>query len=152
LNRFKRDGTTVYVPTLKSHLRRMILPGSGIVGTGQDDGRVLIYYEGNKYGAASLADYGDRVYHAWGRMTWEGRGYPTISWALVDAGELLEVGFLLVPEQPDEIAIGAELRRRGHFGPMSFAIRDSVRRELAKPRVVIDRQDIVDEWVAEARP
>jgi hypothetical protein len=115
----KLDGLTVYVPVAGSRLRGWILPGSGIVGTVQPGtGRVLIDYEGNKYGAASLGPYEERVYHAHDRHTWRGRGYPTIARALVPFEELIEVGF---------------------YDPETRTVH-------------IDRQDVVDDWLAAAVP
>jgi hypothetical protein len=145
----KRDGTTIYVPVADSPLRRTIHPGSGIVGTPQPrTGRALIYYQGNESGLEAFETYEARCYHAWGRMTWKGRGYPTVATSVVSLEELIEVGFIIPPTAPDELAIGEALRRHGYFGPMSFDIRDAVRRELMQPKVQIDRQDVVDEWLA----
>jgi hypothetical protein len=100
MNQPKLEGRTVYVPAPDSHLRQTIAAGSGIVGTPQDDGRVLIDYEGNLYGAAQLNDYTARVYHAHDRHVWPSgldpakpaTGYPTVARALVEGSELLEVG------------------------------------------------------------
>jgi hypothetical protein len=88
----KREGRTIYVPVPSSHLRNLIARGSGIVGTPQGNGRVLIDYEGNLYGAENLKTYEERVYHAHDHHTWGAYGYPTVARALVEAKELEPVG------------------------------------------------------------
>lgn len=142
---FKRIGDTVYVPAADSHLRRSILPGSGIVGTAQDDRQVLIDYEGDRYGQGRT--YEERIYHAWDRHTWGENGYPTVARMLVDADELIEVGFLLIPKiEPSEDKLREiMIERYGFYEP---AAAHEIRRELARPQLVIDRQDVVDEWQA----
>jgi hypothetical protein len=88
----QRDGRTVYVPSPTSPLRKTIRAGSGIVGTTQADGRILIDYEGNLYGAVGLEVYEERVFHAYDRHTWHGVGYPTVARQLVDRDEVIKVG------------------------------------------------------------
>lgn len=61
---------------------RHIAQGSGIVGLPMDDS-VLIYFEGNLYNASNIVTYADRCFHAADRLTWKGRGYPTIAQAVV---------------------------------------------------------------------
>lgn len=118
-------GTTLYVPNADSHLRRMIHPGSGIVGTPYDTTAGGIYrpdgepsseidYEGAVYGQANMATYEERVYHAWDRHVTR---YPTVARMVVPTDQLIEVGFL-IPMPGD------------------------------RPQIVIDRQDVVDEWCA----
>jgi len=141
---FKRLGDTVYVPCADSHLRRMIIAGSGIVGTAQPGTtRILIHYEGSKYG--QFETYEERVHHAWMRHVEDA---PTTAFAVVEKDELLEVGFLLLRQQPTDEQIAAEWRRRGYHGPMLPPLVHEIRRELKQPVLVIDRQDIVDQWCA----
>lgn len=80
---------TIYVPRAASDLERMILPRSGIVGTMQTEGRVLIDYEGNAYGAANMVTWADRVEHAAGRHVMR---YPTVARLEVIAFDLVPVG------------------------------------------------------------
>jgi hypothetical protein len=66
-----------------------MLPGSAIVGPFTIEvGRIMIDYEGNKYGAANLRRYVERVYHAWDRQTSQ---YPTLARAWVMGHELVRI-------------------------------------------------------------
>lgn len=83
----------VFVPREDASLQETIEPGSGIVGSRREDGRVRIDYEGNLYGAANITTFADRVYHAASRHTaHEGRGYPTRARQVVERDELVQVG------------------------------------------------------------
>lgn len=84
-----------------------IHPGSAIVGsTPQDDVQVLVYFEGNLYGAENMRAYEQRVEHAAGRLT---QRYPTIAKAMLRPTDLVRVGsyetdaHLLEIEQPDAL-------------------------------------------------
>lgn len=74
-------------------------PGSGIVGTEQaltaGVERVLVHYEGARYGQANMVTFADRVYHAWGRMS---EDYPTSAKAWLPSDMLTQVG-LFYPER-----------------------------------------------------
>jgi hypothetical protein len=76
----------VYVPTTTD---TGILPGSGVVGQPQDDGQVLVYYEGNVYNAINLQTFEDRCKHAADRLR---TNYPTVAKALLPADQLLDIG------------------------------------------------------------
>jgi hypothetical protein len=144
----ERDGRTVYVPVADSRLRGVIRRGSGIVGTAipGPGRRVLIDFEGNLYGSLQMGEYEERVFHAYDRHVWKGRGYPTVARMIVEAEQLLEVGFVLTHDEPSDAEILAEARRRGYEGPMIPELSETLARELRRPEVVIDRQDLVDEW------
>jgi hypothetical protein len=79
----------VYVPREGSTYERTIDRGSGIVGSLEESGRILIDYEGNRFGSPGLAGFADRVHNAAGR---HGVHYPTVARALVDPSEVIEVG------------------------------------------------------------
>jgi hypothetical protein len=66
-----------------------IAPGSGIVGQPQDDGTILVYYEGNIYDARNIRTYDDRCDHAFDRMR---TNYPTVARAIVNPRDLIDVG------------------------------------------------------------
>lgn len=71
----------VYVPNIAASdgLRRDTVgidPGSGIVGRASGPNHLLIDYEGNRFGAANIVTYADRVAHAADRQV---RGYPTLA-------------------------------------------------------------------------
>lgn len=85
-----QDPVRIYLPHPESTLSKSIDHGSGIVGADAGDGRVLIYYEGNRFGAANLKRYSERVQHADGRFHAD---YPTIARSVVDSRELVAVGW-----------------------------------------------------------
>ena len=68
-----------------------IIRGSGIVGSPArlDPGRVVIDFEGNRYGAANLVTYADRVRQAAGRHR---ERYPTSARAAVRLDALVPIG------------------------------------------------------------
>jgi len=89
-----RPRGTVYVPRADSRLG--IDRGSGIVSigrlvqSGQATDRVLVDYEGNRYGAVNIVTYADRVAHAYDRQRQQ---YPTVARALVARESLIEIGW-----------------------------------------------------------
>jgi hypothetical protein len=85
-----QDPVRVYIPHPESSLVRSIDRGSGIVGVDAGGGRVLIYYEGNRYGAENLVRYAERVEQADGRLQSD---YPTVARAVVAAREVVPIGW-----------------------------------------------------------
>jgi hypothetical protein len=79
----------VYVP--KQGLLTVIDQGSGIVGESWNPLRneVLIDFEGNRYKAANIITYADRVARAYDRHQ---AHYPTVARMVVHAGSLTKVG------------------------------------------------------------
>jgi hypothetical protein len=51
------DTLSVYLPNPESELSRMVIKGSAIVGLSQPDGKILIYFEGNRLDIAELRLY-----------------------------------------------------------------------------------------------
>lgn len=95
----ERAGTAVYVPRPSPELGRDVLAagkflgidaGSGIVGTPQENGRVLVDYEGRRYGQANMVTYADRVYFAWGRHK---ERYPTVARSWLTEELVLQIGW-----------------------------------------------------------
>lgn len=79
----------IYVP-VGTPAEQLIARGSAVVGRGDvSEGRTLVYYEGNLYGAQNMRVFADRVTHAAGRMR---EAYPTIAKALLPIESLREVG------------------------------------------------------------
>lgn len=84
------EEVVVFVPARGSHISAYIDAGSAIVARASDLGeRTRIYYEGNRYGAASMQTYGGRVQIAAGRSL---EHAPTIAMASVANKELVRVG------------------------------------------------------------
>jgi hypothetical protein len=82
-----------------------IVKGSAIVGQpAQGAERVLVYYEGNLYGAENLKAYEERVQIAAGRLT---QHYPTVARSSLRKEELICVGsfdtqaHLITVDEPD---------------------------------------------------
>lgn len=86
----------VYVPNddapelLKAAVAR-IDRGSGIVGSEPTTGdRILIFFEGNRFGAQNMVTFADRCYFAGSRLLDD---YPTVAQAYVPAGALKQAGW-----------------------------------------------------------
>lgn len=80
----------LYIPTASN--RHAILPGAALVGEWDFMvGRVMLDFEGNKYGAVNLQRYIERCMVAWHRHATR---YPTVSRIWVLSGEVSEIGFL----------------------------------------------------------
>lgn len=78
----------LYVPS--NTFDHDILPGSAIVGDFDSKvGRIMLDFEGNKYGWDNLHRYVERAMHAWDRHV---QRYPTISRMYVQAHEVVIVG------------------------------------------------------------
>jgi hypothetical protein len=126
---------TVYVPAVVA--ATTIDPGSGIVGTGQGD-RLLIDFEGNRFGSSTMVTFADRVHHAAGRHK---DRYPTIARHLVKPESMRKVGTF--DDERGEVALdssaaAAALAQWCSLGPTELAAqlltagsaRHSVRREI----------------------
>jgi hypothetical protein len=80
----------VYVPVPGSALATVVAPRSGMVGEPHSRGeKVLVYYEGNLYGAYNVVTFADRVMIAAGRAS---QRYPTQAFAAAEPEELCMVG------------------------------------------------------------
>lgn len=75
----------VYVPAGSSS---WCLPRSGIVGS-LEGGRLLLDYEGARYGQASIRTYADKLHHAAGRHDTR---YPTAARVWIDPKDATLVG------------------------------------------------------------
>lgn len=86
----------VYVPVHPDRLS-LILKGSAIVSDGQlRDGQLLVYFEGNLYGAVNLQRFEDKMLQAAGRLV---QKYPTVARCLMPVDQLMEVGTYDYPNQ-----------------------------------------------------
>jgi hypothetical protein len=83
----------VFVPkagadvTVMENLRN----GSGMVGFGNHDGSVTVYFENNKFNDSSLHLWQDKVFKAYDRMV---KRSPTVNKLTCDASNLDQVGFV----------------------------------------------------------
>jgi hypothetical protein len=79
----------VWAPRPDTLARSAVDRASGIVGS-REGGSVVLDYEGNRYGAANVRTFADRVRVAYGRHTTR---YPTVARIAADEGELVELGY-----------------------------------------------------------
>jgi len=85
----------VLVPKPETTAARMIDPGSAIVRTVDEEDsaeRVTVYFEGNRFGAANLKRFEDRVIAAAGRLEAQ---YPTVARGSFPRGDFEIVGIFL---------------------------------------------------------
>lgn len=82
---------TIYVPVAGSRLDHELIPGSGVVGI-ERNGQLVLWYEGNLYGACNMHRIEDRIVCAFGRLATK---YPTSA-----------MRGLLDDERHDLIAVG----------------------------------------------
>ena len=104
----------VFVPkpgadaSVMEHLRN----GSGMVGFGNPDGTVTVYYENNKFNDSSLHPWQDKVFKAYDRMV---KRSPTVNKLTCDVANLEQVGFIegveILVRNMD--SLGAWLKRSG---------------------------------------
>ncbi|MES2153495.1 MAG: hypothetical protein V4508_27260 [Pseudomonadota bacterium] len=87
----------VFVPHREAEetVRDALKTGSGMVGFGNRDGSVTVYFENNKFNDSSLYKWEHKVFKAYDRMV---KGMPTVNKLTCDAENLLQVGFIEGPE------------------------------------------------------
>lgn len=105
----------IWVPGTSSAHRRLLLPSSAVVGLpmsqmlasadGVEDDRIVIYYEGNRFGSATMKTFADRCRVAAGRLAADrdagGVGTSTSAVAWVRREELIRVGLF----DPEEVLV-----------------------------------------------
>lgn len=69
--------------------------GSGMVGFGNPDGSVMVYFENNKFNDSALHAWQNKVFKSYDRMV---KGSPTVNKLTCDAGNLEQIGFIEGPE------------------------------------------------------
>ena len=87
----------VFVPRLDAEeaVAEMLRNGSGMVGYGNPDGSVQVYFENNKFNDSALHSWQNKVFKAYDRMV---KGAPTVNKLICDAANLEQVGFIEGPE------------------------------------------------------
>lgn len=104
----------VFIPAEGAAWISLVDARSGIVGSpapewfdyDDDIGKHVIDFEGNRYGAANMVTYADRVHHAYGRHT---EHYPTVARLVVSDESLEQVGWFYVAERRIEVEDGLAL-------------------------------------------
>jgi hypothetical protein len=87
----------VFVPRIDAEeaVTELLKNGSGMVGYGNPDGSVQVYFENNKFNDSSLHSWQNKVFKAYGRMV---LGSPTVNKLSCDAANLHQIGFIEGPE------------------------------------------------------
>ena len=87
----------VFVPQSDAEeaVREVLKNGSGMVGFGNPDGSVTVYFENNKFNDSALFKWESKVFKAYDRMV---KRSPTVNKLTCDAGNLEQVGFIEGPE------------------------------------------------------
>lgn len=85
----------LFIPSPDSTYYKVLAQGSALVGDPTDsrfgECKVLVYYEGNIYGACNLNSFAEKATCAAGRLI---ERYPTIAKVVLPREELIEVGFM----------------------------------------------------------
>jgi hypothetical protein len=87
----------VFVPRVDAEeaVAELLKNGSGMVGYGNSDGSVQVYFENNKFNDSALHSWQNKVFKAYDRMV---KGSPTVNKLSCDAANLEQVGFIEGPE------------------------------------------------------
>jgi hypothetical protein len=78
-------------PDAEEAVTEVLKNGSGMVGFGNPDGTVTVYFENNKFNDSSLHAWQNKVFKAYDRMV---KRMPTVNKLTCDAGNLEQVGFV----------------------------------------------------------
>lgn len=86
-----RAGVFVPSPTFDANAHTAIRKGASIVGFGNPDGSLTVYFEANRFDDSSLHKWEDKTRKAYDRMV---MGAPTVSKAKINANMLDQVGII----------------------------------------------------------
>ena len=83
----------VFVPRADAEeaVAELLRNGSGLVGFGNPDGSVTVYFENNKFNDATLLSWQNKVFKAYDRMV---NGSPTVNKLSCDASNLQQIGLI----------------------------------------------------------
>lgn len=87
------ERAAVFVPHKEPDqaIRDLLKNGSGMVGFGNPDGTLTVYFENNKFNDSSLSRWQDKCFKSYDRMT---KGAPTVNKVTADAGNFVQVGLI----------------------------------------------------------
>ena len=115
----------VFVPSLEADetVMNALKNGSGMVGFGNADGSVTVYFENNKFNDLGLQKWESKVFKSYDRMV---KGAPTVNKFTCDALNLEQVGFIEGPEilvrNMDRLAQFLQLHGAADTAPASAEI------------------------------
>jgi hypothetical protein len=78
-------------PDAEAAVAGMLNNGSGMVGFGNPDGTVTVYFENNRFRDPGLHKWENKVFKAYGRMV---ERLPTVNKLSCDAANVVQVGFV----------------------------------------------------------
>lgn len=83
----------LFVPHLEAEevVTAAVSNGSGMVGFGNPDGTVTVYFENNKFRDPGLHKWEKKVFKAYGRMV---ERSPTVNKLICDASNLVQIGLI----------------------------------------------------------
>lgn len=90
-----RAAVFVPQPDAEEAVAELLKNGSGMVGFGNPDGSVTVYFENNKFNDPGLFKWQSKVFKAYDRMV---KRSPTVNKLTCDAANLEQVGFIEGPE------------------------------------------------------
>jgi len=84
---------SVFVPRIDAEpaVAELLKNGSGMVGYGNLDGSVMVYFENNKFNDGALHSWQNKAFKAYDRMT---NGSPTVNKLSCDFSNLIQIGFI----------------------------------------------------------
>jgi hypothetical protein len=87
----------LFVPHLEAEeaVAGAVSNGSGMVGFGNPDGTVTVYFENNKFRDPGLHKWESKVFKAYARMV---ERSPTVNKLICDASNLVQIGLIEGPE------------------------------------------------------
>ena len=110
----ERGRAALFVPRsdADASVADLLKNGSGMVGYGNLDGTVTVYFENNKFNDAQLHSWQNKVFKAYDRMV---KAAPTVNKVTCDAGNLTQIGLIAGPEilVEDMEQLGKWLARSG---------------------------------------
>jgi hypothetical protein len=86
-----RAAVFVPSPEVEEAVAAALNNGSGMVGFGNADGTVTLYFENNRFRDSGLFKWESKAFKAYGRMV---ERMPTVNKLVCDAANLIQVGFI----------------------------------------------------------
>jgi hypothetical protein len=110
-----------------------VAPRSAIVGTGQDPEpgllpkMIVVYYEGNLYGAVNMVTFADRAMHAYYRLR---DHYPTVAMMAVPRSQVVQAATLYPEHGRVEVKNAEQQVRLTRWLGLAIEDGDALAREL----------------------
>ncbi|HEY5800883.1 MAG TPA: hypothetical protein VIT92_11725 [Burkholderiaceae bacterium] len=87
------ERAAIFVPAREGDeaVKSLFKNGSGLVGFGNHDGTVTVYYENNRFNESVLFKWEQKVFKSYERMV---KSMPTTSKVVSDADNLVQIGLI----------------------------------------------------------